>query len=194
MKTMKDSYEFTLVLDGVDENTPSLEDTLFEAGCDDALINFRNGTVYLDFLRTDSSLKNAVLSAIRTVESCALGIKVIRILPDDLVSISDIAQRLDTDRQRVSMWVKGERRGKDKPFPPAIMKLSQKSPMWRWYSVVKWLYEENIIHDEKIIDYAKFLESINAVLAERDPEIKRYRHQILNELENISSSKKHQMN
>lgn len=44
---MNNSYQFTLVLDGVDENTTNLDDILFEAGCDDALINYKTGTVYL---------------------------------------------------------------------------------------------------------------------------------------------------
>ncbi|MFO1257123.1 MAG: hypothetical protein U1E78_01680 [Gammaproteobacteria bacterium] len=186
---MKDIHEFTLVLDGVDETTQGLEDTLFEAGCDDALINFRNGTVYLDFEREQDSLENAVLSAIRAVEGCGLGAKVIRILPDDLVSISDIAKRLDKDRQLVSLWVKGERRQKGLAFPPPVLKLSEKSPMWRWYSVVKWLNDQNIIQDNEIVERAKFVENINAVLEERDPEIKKYRHCILDKLERLQSSR-----
>lgn len=186
---MKDVFEFTLVLDGVDEKTKNLEDKLFEAGCDDALINFRNGTVYLDFDREEDSLENAVLSAIQAVESCGLGAKVIRILPDDLVSISDIAKRLDKDRQLVSLWVKGERRDKRSPFPAPVLKLSEKSPMWRWYSVVKWLNEQEIIQDNKILERAKFVENINAVLEERDPEIKKYRHTLLDKLEHLQSLK-----
>lgn len=184
---MKAIYEFTLVLDGVDDNTPGLEDKLFEAGCDDALINFRNSTVYLDFDREASSIEDAVLSAIRAVEGCEIGAKVIRILPDDLVSISDIAKRLNKDRQLVSLWVKGERRQQGFPFPPPVLKLSEKSPMWRWYLVVKWLQDQNLIQDPSIVDYAKFVENLNAVLDERDPEIRRYRHEILDKLEGLES-------
>ena len=40
MKQTK-TFQFTLVLKNVDENTPELENNLFETGCDDALINFR---------------------------------------------------------------------------------------------------------------------------------------------------------
>lgn len=184
---MKEIYEFTLVLDGVDENTQGLEDSLFEAGCDDALINFRNGTVYLDFDREESSLVNAVLSAIRDVEGCGIGAKVIRILPDDLVSISDIAKRLNKGRQLVSLWVNRERRQQGAPFPPPVLKLSEKSPMWRWYLVAKWLNDQNIVQDLKMVEYAKFLENLNAILDERDPEIKRYRHEILDKLESFET-------
>jgi len=187
---MKEIFEFTLVLDGVDENTDGLEDALFEAGCDDALINFRDRTVYLDFDREDSSLEKAVLSAIQAVENCGLGAKIIRILPDDLVNISDISKRLGKDRQLVSLWMKGERRQRGLPFPPPVLKLSEKSPMWRWYLVVKWLQEQNLIHDTKIVDDAKFLEHINAVLDERDPEVKKYRHALLKSLEKLEKPQK----
>lgn len=180
---MKTLFEFTLVLDGVNNETLGLEDALFEVGCDDALINFRNSTVYLDFSRNAINIEEAVLSAIHDVETANLCAKVIRILPDDLVGISDIAKRLHKDRQLVSMWVKGERRQYQMPFPPPVLKLSEKSPMWRWYSVVKWLQEQKLISDPKIVESAKFLESLNAVLDERDPEIKKYRHDILEKLE-----------
>ena len=178
---MKNTYEFTLVLDGVSDETPNLEDTLFEAGCDDALINFRDKTVYLDFAREAKSLEEAVFSSISAVEGCHLGARVIRILPDDLVSISDIAKRLNKDRQLISLWVKGERRQKS-DFPPPVLRLAEKSPLWRWYSVVKWLLQQELISDHNLVHYAKFLENINAVLDERDPEIRAYRVDILNKL------------
>lgn len=185
---MNKIHEFTLVLEGVNDNTPHLEDRLFEAGCSDALINFRNGTVYLDFSRQEQSFEAAIFSAIHAVENCGLDIKVIRILPDDLVSISDIAKRLNTDRQRVSQWVKGERRQHGKPFPPAILKLSEKSPLWRWYSVVQWLYDQKIIQDIKIIDNAKFIENLNVVLDERNSDLRKYRDEVLEKLKDFKES------
>jgi len=65
-------YQFILVLGNVKEATPNLEDSLFEAGCDDALINFRNGMVNLDFDREAHSREEAVLSAIKSVESSSV--------------------------------------------------------------------------------------------------------------------------
>jgi hypothetical protein len=70
----KNNFQFTLILKNVDMGTPHLEDRLYEAGCSDALIHFRNGRVYLDFHRDASSLKIAVSSAIKQVESGGLGI------------------------------------------------------------------------------------------------------------------------
>ena len=90
-----DTYEFTLVLDGVDDQTVGLEDQLFEAGFDDALINFRNGTVYLDFSRESTSIDDAVISAIKSIENSKLGVRVISILSDDIVNELEIAKMLD---------------------------------------------------------------------------------------------------
>lgn len=170
-------YEFTLVLDTVSDQTLGLEDQLFEAGCDDALINFRNGTVYLDFSREACSIEEAVISAINSVESSQLEAKVVRVLPDELVTEAEIAKRLQEHRQTVSLWVKGERRRKI-PFPNPVSRLSDKSPMWRWVEVVEWLREQHKA-DKISLDSARFIEVMNAVLLERDPSIQSERKKVL---------------
>lgn len=144
-------FQFTLVLDGVDDKTNDLEDILFQSACDDALINFRNGTVYLDFDREATNLDSAVISAIKQIEKSELGATVISVAPDNLVSESEIARRLEMKRQTISLWVKGKRRALD-PFPNPVMGLDSKSPLWRWYAVVTWLYHQNQIQDEALLD------------------------------------------
>ncbi len=89
----------------------------------------------------------------------------------------------------MSLWVKRERR-QEIPFPNPISKLTQKSPMWRWYEVVKWLHQNKLMKDQKVVDLAMFIENINAVLGERDPDIQQYRHQILKKLK-LSNSEGH---
>ena len=172
------THEFTLVLDCVTDKTQGLEDHLFKAGCDDALINFRGGTVYLDFNREAPSFEDAVISAIKDTESSPLGARVINILPDDFVNESEIAKRLAQSRQTVSLWVSGKRR-QSILFPNPISKLSDKSPMWRWHDVVQWLYKQRLIKDSTIVDTALFIGHLNAILDERDPQVKKYRHCIL---------------
>jgi hypothetical protein len=153
---MKQKYfEFTLVLDKVNDNTPNLEDNLYEAGCSDALINFRSGTVYLDFTRKAISFNEAILSAIKQIESSPLGAKVISIAPDSWVSESEIAKRLNLKRQAVSLWVKGTRRNKEK------------FPLWRWHEIVAWSIKNKIISEKALFDEAVFIENLNLVLEER---------------------------
>ncbi len=176
-----ETVDFTLVLAGVDDKTDGLEDQLFEVQCDDALINFREGAVYLDFTREARSIEDAIISAIRAVESIALPVEVIHIMPDDWVTEADIAERLQQTRQAVSQWVKKERR-KRLPFPGPIGGLTNKSPFWRWVDVVHWLNNNQMIDDKKMIESAEFIENANAILGERDPTIKANRHRILKKL------------
>ncbi len=175
------TYCFRLVLRGVNENTPDLEDILYDYHCDDALINFRNGTVYLDFDREAETLEDAIISAIKDVESSSLNATVVHVGPDEWVSETDIANRLERKRQLVSLWVKGERRVKV-PFPSPTMKLSAKSPLWRWSEVTLWLYETGLIDNHDLVYEAKFIENINSALEERNKADRKKRHELLRKI------------
>jgi len=181
MNPDKHCYSFTLVLKNVTQHTPNLEDKLYEAGCDDALINFRDNTVYLDFDRESTSLENAVISAIQAVESANIGAQVAYVTPEDFVSESDIAKRINKKRQIVSLWVKGERRA-NQPFPPPVMKLADRSPFWRWSEITKWLYDNKLLLKKEEVENAYFLMHLNAALEEREPSITRYRQHLLHRL------------
>jgi hypothetical protein len=184
MKKQSKAYQFTLVLKNVDENTPGLEDSLYEVGCDDALINFRNGVVYLDFDREALSLEQAALSAIRDIESASIGAMVSHVAPEDLVTESEVAKRLEMKRQAVSLWMKGERR---KAFPKPVMKLADKSPLWKWREITEWLFKNKLIKEEELVLNAEFLENVNAALEERDSKARKYRHELLKKLESHAS-------
>ena len=181
MKTRQNSYSFTLILTNVDQQTAGLEDSLYESGCDDALINFRNNTVYLDFDREADSLEDAVMSAIQAVESSSVGAKVAGVTPEDLVTESDIAKRLNKNRQLVSLWVKGERRTQH-PFPNPVMKLTEKSPFWHWHQIAKWLYDNKLLTKKEAVENAHFLMHLNATLEGRDPNVIQYRERLLQRL------------
>ncbi len=92
--------KFVLVLDNVDENTPNLEDNLFEAGCDDALINFRNGKVYLDFDREALSFDEAVERAIKDLQLWGFSIS--------LVVCESISKYFNGDETKIALWFKME--------------------------------------------------------------------------------------
>jgi len=176
---MNNTYQFTLVLKNVNENTKDLEDIFFDAGCDDALIHFKNRAVYLAFDREASSLEEAVISAIKDVQSSSLDVEVSSVAPENLVTESEIAKRLQFSRQTVSLWIKGKRR---KLFPHPIMRLAEKSPLWKWDEVCVWLYENKIIKDKKIVENALFITNINAALEERDNKAKKIRQHLLERL------------
>ena len=79
MSAKGDIHNFVLVLAGATEPDAQLEDGLFEAGCDDATLAFRNGVPYLEFDRQASSLDSAILSALRDVERAGLSLTVVSI-------------------------------------------------------------------------------------------------------------------
>lgn len=170
------TYQFTLVLKNVNENTNELEDSLYEAGCDDALINYKNGAVYLEFDREASSLEEAVISAIKDVQSSSVDAEVASVAPENFVTEAEIAKRLKKSRQTISLWIKGERR---EFFPHPVMRLAEKSPLWRWDEVCAWLYENRIIENQNLVDDALFFANINAALEERDSRAREIRHHLL---------------
>lgn len=61
-------FTFTITLQGV-RLTKSLEDALFEAGCDDALVGTHGQEVFLDFTRKARSLEEALKTAVSCVQS-----------------------------------------------------------------------------------------------------------------------------
>lgn len=186
MKKNEHTFQFTLILNNVDTITPGLEDSLYEAGCDDALINFRNGTVYLDFDRRASSLKEAVISAIKQIESSSLNAIVGGVAPDNFVTESEVAQRLSMKRQAISLWIKGQRRAST-PFPSPKLKLTNKSPLWKWNEITEWLYANQIIKQKEIVETAMFIEDINAALEERNATTRAHRQKLVKKLTTHSS-------
>lgn len=179
-RQMTNTYQFTLILDGVDDTTPNLEDILFGAGCDDALINFKNGTVYLDFDRESENLEEAVISAIKDIESAIVGAKVVSVAPEHLVSLTDIGERISLTRQAISLYILGQR-GKG-GFPKPVLKINNKSPLWKWSSVAEWFYQQGKISDHSIIDFANILEEINIALELRNEKVFTHSRQILGRL------------
>jgi hypothetical protein len=178
---MSKVYQFTLILGGVDEKTPNLEDNLFEAGCDDALINYKNGTVYLDFDREGEELERVIISAIKDIESADIGATIVSVSPEHLVNLSDIAARVSMTRQALSLFMQGMRGSGD--FPKPILKISNKSPLWRWSHVAEWFYLKGKIHDHNVVDSANIVEDINAALELRNNKSFEHTRKIFNELE-----------
>ena len=92
------THHFTLIVDGADLQRESVVDSLFEAGCDDALVGSTDGIQFIDFDREAASFDDAVLSAVADVEQVS-GIQVVRMAGAGLVSIADIAARTGRTRE-----------------------------------------------------------------------------------------------
>ena len=154
-------YEFALILDGITKVDSGVEDALFEAGCDDATISVRCGRVYLTFSRTASSVKDAVIGAIRDVAAANVGARVLRVDSRDLVTQSDIARRIDRSRQLVHQYITGVRG--PGAFPPPACNITDGSPLWHWCEVAHWLCQNGIIKED-VLREAQEIAVINSVL------------------------------
>jgi hypothetical protein len=128
-------FEFTLILSGVSEITDAMENAVFVAGCNDALLGSRDGVVFLKFGRKASSFDEAVTSAIRAVRLA--GYKIARVEPDDYVSMAEIARRSGWTREYIRKLASGQRGSGG--FPAPIANATRRSPIYRWMDVEEWL-------------------------------------------------------
>src|SRR5439155_11589988 len=131
-------HEFTLALAGFSQLTDDVEDRLFQAGCDDALLGILDGAPFVDFTREAQSLKDAILSAIRDVAKA--GFEVVRIESDDLVSAAEIARRAGRSRESIRQ-LRTAKRGPG-GFPPPVAGIKGRTQVWHWSQVADWLAKQ----------------------------------------------------
>jgi len=156
------TYEFTLVLSGFEELTDELEDRLFEAGCDDAVLGIRDQTPYLDFDRESGSATEAVLSAIEAAERSGLGIEVRRVEPDDLVSAAEIGGRTGRSRESIRLLATGKRGPGG--FPRPVSGLKRRTRLWRWSEVADWLSNHELADETAELELARAIAAVNGAL------------------------------
>ncbi|NEU12424.1 hypothetical protein G3T14_09785 [Methylobacterium sp. BTF04] len=158
---MMKAFEFTIIASGLDPFADDFENRFFEAGCDDATISFQKGVILLDFTREQASFGAAVKSAIANIE--AAGACVLRVEPDHLVSLADIAKRSGLTKAAISLYAKGDRR---EDFPCPVACLTSNHALWDWADVASWLYVKGTVAEE-ICTQARFVRSMNYDLESR---------------------------
>jgi hypothetical protein len=151
-----DTFNFSLVITPptVDEETAA--DRLYGGGCDDALFSVSGGVYEVEFDRESRSFEEAVLTAIKDVNTAGIGARVRRVVPDDLVNANAIAERSGKTRQAVRLWHLGER-GEGFPAPKAIV---GQSPVWSWVDVASWLHRRGEIGADEV-EIAMVIAKIN---------------------------------
>jgi predicted DNA-binding transcriptional regulator AlpA len=127
-------HEFTLVIEGALDDEVILGN-LYEAGCSDATFGTVDALGYADFHREAPTFLDAVISALREIESVS-GLRVRRIEPDDLVTMSEIAERLGRSRESIRLLASGQRGRGD--FPSPVSRTRSRSRLWRWSEIIEW--------------------------------------------------------
>lgn len=164
-KRGKHLYNFALVFSGVSEPEDWVENALYEAGCDDALLAFRAGTAYLEFDRQADDLEQGILTAVRDVEQADERLSVVRVEPGDLATAAEIARRAHLTREYVRLLAEGKRGPGDFPAPQSG--ITGKTLVWSWAEVARWLLRHGIVEDASVIDAAETIRDINDALAIR---------------------------
>jgi len=140
-------HEFCIIASGLDPKADDFETRFFDVGCDDATVSFQKGHIIVDFTREAESLEDAIASAIEAVRKA--GANVMRVEPDPLVSLSDMAARAGMSRAAMSHYFKGTRA---RDFPAPVAKVTSESPLWDWATVARWMFKNDKLGREAAIE------------------------------------------
>lgn len=135
------TYSFTLFVQGPDVLADENVDALFLAGCDDVTLGARDGAQYAAFDRQAPSFGHALSSAIDDLSRALPDLMVVRVEPDDLVTMATIAERAGRSRESIRLLAT-EQRGPG-GFPPPIAYVDHKTRLWHWPDVARWLTDHN---------------------------------------------------
>jgi hypothetical protein len=154
-------HSFVLLTRGANLVEPENFAALARAGCDDALLGQRGGTMFAEFRRDTARFEDAVLRAIGQIEQAVPEALVIRVEPDDLVSLTEIAERTGRSKEAIRLYSEG-RRGPGQ-FPPALAWVAQRHKLWQWSDVAAW-FEEALGRHDTDNEKAQFIAALNGLL------------------------------
>ena len=155
---MNRDYEFSVQVTGLDIESESQlkqlkDDTI-------TVVPFASDDLIMLGVEMAAESPESAFSEFKSfLNECASGIKIKRV-DLDLVSLSQIAERLDITREAVRLWAIGQRR---KGFPEPFTSAGQ-SLLWAWSDVFDWLTEEEIQEDPLPLPI-NLIERLNGVYA-----------------------------
>ena len=167
-------YDFALMfrLNQSDVNLSHYLDSLYEAGCDDALPGIgKPGYLALDFIRESSSAYDALETAIANVRSVLADAELIHVSPD-LVGIKELANIFNCTRQNIQKFVSKT------TFPNPVYKGSQ--AIWHLAAVLDWFVANGYEVDLKLWEVAELAMSINLQIENQTA-----KPQVLNQAKNL---------
>lgn len=153
------SFQFAIIATGLDTEANGFADRFYEAGCDDALVAFQRGAIVVDFDWEAETFFDAIATAIENVRSA--GATVTRVEPDNLVNLSDIAERTGLSRQAVALYASG-RRGTNFPAPAACV--TSDHPLYDWMDVAEWMTATGKL-DQSAVEQARTIKRLNDDIA-----------------------------
>src|SRR3954452_20891904 len=94
-----------------------------------------DGTFLAEFDREARAFAEAVTSALGALRSALPTVQLLRVAPEDIVSLSAIAARTGRSDESVRLLIAGKRGPQG--FPPAAGRINEKTQVWRWADVVR---------------------------------------------------------
>lgn len=91
-------HRFALIVSGIAEITPELADALYSATRGDIELELRDGAAILEFERKAPTLREAILTAIREVETADVGVRVLRVESEG----ANLIARINADLSEVA--------------------------------------------------------------------------------------------
>lgn len=162
---MSHNHVFTILFDVPDADAHELlaARAYDDDGLQDLLLGGpdERGILEADFDREAACFQAAVLSAITDLQRVFPEARLLRVDPDDLVTLSGIAHRVGRTHESIRLFAAG-RRGPG-GFPPCAGRLEGRTQVWRWHDVVQW-FEQSLGADVPEGANAAFLAALNDVL------------------------------
>ncbi len=169
-------FEFQIFCRDVAMEDDSFLDRLYEAGCSDATVFFKDGYICLDFSREAKNAESAILSAIKDIQHSGISAMVERVEPDDLASLSEIARRVGVTRASLQKYARGiSKVGKDFPRPVANISGTRKE-IYSAVEVMEWMYvKQKGALPSHVLELSKVIAKTNQALfmlkAQNDSEL-----------------------
>ncbi|MGO1463312.1 MAG: DNA-binding protein [Marinobacter sp.] len=153
---MHRDFDFSLTFAIPEIALDKIEERLFEAGCDDAIIGLgQKGRLALNFTRETVSAETAILSALRDVKQALPQTRLIEAAPD-LVGISDMARLLDFSRQNMRKLIQTHLAS----FPLPLHEGT--SAIWHLADVLVWFSDkQNRFISPDLLDVARVSMGVN---------------------------------
>ena len=162
------TYEFTLNVGGIsihsNEDLIGVSKALYAGACEDAFVSSVDEAMYIEFEREAPSMQEALIRAIKDVESTVDYKLVVTSVDGDYVSLGEASLITGVKKSTLTKYKKGNFGGGN--FPSPARKAAKKDPLWRLLDIAEWLYQKNKINKELLIT-AKTITVVNTALDNR---------------------------